>query len=120
MPKLETDSVRGITVEADYSVVFLAAGGRHHPGWPWIWKAYRTLRRKYRKNLKKLVSLVSRNGSSGAVDFSRPPVGYYMLHYGGDVKIAFRDCIFQLPVGAVGHGSCGGSTCSPFTLLTAR
>ncbi|KAG8794528.1 hypothetical protein FRC17_008281, partial [Serendipita sp. 399] len=41
-------------VEADYCVVFLAAGGRYSPGWSWIWKAYRSLSRKYRKNLKKL------------------------------------------------------------------
>lgn len=41
-------------VEADYCVVFLAAGGRFSPGWSWIWKAYRSLSRKYRKNLKKL------------------------------------------------------------------
>ncbi|PVF98450.1 Rho GTPase activation protein, partial [Serendipita vermifera] len=41
-------------VEADYCVVFLAAGGRYSPGWSWIWKAYRSLSRKYRKNLKRL------------------------------------------------------------------
>ena len=43
-------------VEADYTVVFFAAGARHNPGWNWVWKAYRSLNRKYRKNLKKLVS----------------------------------------------------------------
>jgi len=43
-------------VEADYTVIFFAAGARHHPGWNWVWKAYRSLNRKYRKNLKKLVS----------------------------------------------------------------
>ncbi|KAF5311643.1 hypothetical protein D9611_009519 [Ephemerocybe angulata] len=41
-------------VEADYSVVFFAAGSRHTPGWNWVWKAYRSLSRKYRKNLKQL------------------------------------------------------------------
>ncbi|KAH9936432.1 uncharacterized protein B0H18DRAFT_973929 [Fomitopsis serialis] len=41
-------------VESDYTVVFFAAGGRHTPGWNWVWKAYRSLSRKYRKNLKKL------------------------------------------------------------------
>ncbi|KAL4263013.1 Rho GTPase activation protein [Pleurotus pulmonarius] len=41
-------------VESDYTVVFFAAGGRHTPGWNWIWKAYRSLSRKYRKNLKRL------------------------------------------------------------------
>ncbi|KAK7048891.1 Rho GTPase-activating protein 8 [Favolaschia claudopus] len=41
-------------VESDYTVVFFAAGGRHNPGWNWIWKAYRSLNRKYRKNLKRM------------------------------------------------------------------
>ncbi|EGN93953.1 hypothetical protein SERLA73DRAFT_171808 [Serpula lacrymans var. lacrymans S7.3] len=41
-------------VESDYTVVFFAAGGRHAPGWNWVWKAYRSLSRKYRKNLKRL------------------------------------------------------------------
>ncbi|KAH0831853.1 Rho GTPase activation protein, partial [Lanmaoa asiatica] len=44
-------------VESDYTVVFFAAGGRHAPSWNWVWKAYRSLSRKYRKNLKRLVSL---------------------------------------------------------------
>lgn len=42
-------------VESDYTVVFFAAGNKHTPGWNWIWKAYRSLSRKYRKHLKKLV-----------------------------------------------------------------
>ncbi|KAJ7643694.1 hypothetical protein FB45DRAFT_280069 [Roridomyces roridus] len=41
-------------VESDYAVVFFAAGGRHTPGWNWVWKAYRSLGRKYRKNLKRM------------------------------------------------------------------
>jgi len=41
-------------VESDYTVVFFAAGGRHAPNWNWVWKAYRSLNRKYRKNLKQL------------------------------------------------------------------
>ncbi|KAF8312119.1 Rho GTPase activation protein [Clavulina sp. PMI_390] len=41
-------------VESDYSVVFLVAGGKFAPGWSWVWKSYRSLNRKYRKNLKKL------------------------------------------------------------------
>ncbi|KAJ7133435.1 hypothetical protein C8R44DRAFT_611721 [Mycena epipterygia] len=41
-------------VESDYAVVFFAAGGKHTPGWNWVWKAYRSLSRKYRKNLKRL------------------------------------------------------------------
>lgn len=44
-------------VESDYTVIFFAAGGRHRPAWDWVWKAYRSLSRKYRKNLKRLVSL---------------------------------------------------------------
>jgi hypothetical protein len=42
-------------VESDYTVVFFAAGGRYAPSWNWVWKAYRSLSRKYRKNLKRLV-----------------------------------------------------------------
>jgi len=45
------------TVEADYTVVFFAAGSRHAPPTNWIWKAYRSLSRKYRKNLKQLVRI---------------------------------------------------------------
>ncbi|KAF8843406.1 hypothetical protein BDN67DRAFT_964513 [Paxillus ammoniavirescens] len=41
-------------VESDYTVVFFATGGRHAPSWNWVWKAYRSLSRKYRKNLKRL------------------------------------------------------------------
>ncbi|KAJ3742305.1 Rho GTPase activation protein [Lentinula detonsa] len=47
-------SYLNLYVESDYTVVFLAAGGRHSPGWNWVWKAYRSLSRKYRKNLKRL------------------------------------------------------------------
>jgi hypothetical protein len=42
-------------VESDYTVVFFTAGGKHTPGWNWVWKAYRSLSRKYRKHLKRLV-----------------------------------------------------------------
>ncbi|KAF8443160.1 hypothetical protein L210DRAFT_3534994 [Boletus edulis BED1] len=41
-------------VESDYTVVFFAAGSSHTPNWNWVWKAYRSLSRKYRKNLKRL------------------------------------------------------------------
>ncbi|KAI6023330.1 Rho GTPase activation protein [Pisolithus marmoratus] len=41
-------------VESDYTVVFFAAGAKHIPSWNWIWRAYRSLSRKYRKNLKRL------------------------------------------------------------------
>ncbi|KAK7448517.1 hypothetical protein VKT23_013779 [Stygiomarasmius scandens] len=47
-------SYLNLYVESDYTVVFFAAGGRHTPGWNWVWKAYRSLSRKYRKNLKRL------------------------------------------------------------------
>ncbi|KAF9459209.1 RhoGAP-domain-containing protein [Collybia nuda] len=47
-------SYLNLYVESDYTVVFFAAGGKHTPGWNWVWKAYRSLSRKYRKNLKRL------------------------------------------------------------------
>ncbi|RDB14657.1 Rho GTPase-activating protein 8 [Hypsizygus marmoreus] len=47
-------SYLNLYVESDYTVVFFAAGGKHTPGWNWVWKAYRSLSRKYRKNLKQL------------------------------------------------------------------
>jgi Rho GTPase-activating protein 1 len=71
-------------VEADYTVVFLAAGGRYSPGWSWIWKAYRSLSRKYRKNLKKLVSLLSVIHSTGADVFEQ-----YIVHSTGFSKMLF-------------------------------
>ncbi|KAF8973769.1 hypothetical protein BDZ97DRAFT_1900560 [Flammula alnicola] len=43
-----------LTLEADYTVVFFATGSKHAPSWNWVWKAYRSLSRKYRKNLKQL------------------------------------------------------------------
>lgn len=47
-------SYLNLYVESDYTVVFFAAGGGHTPGWNWVWKTYRSLNRKYRKNLKQL------------------------------------------------------------------
>ncbi|KAL4072880.1 hypothetical protein V8B97DRAFT_2023198 [Scleroderma yunnanense] len=47
-------SYLNLYVESDYIVVFFAAGAKHAPSWNWIWKAYRSLSRKYRKNLKRL------------------------------------------------------------------
>ncbi|KDN39681.1 RhoGAP-domain-containing protein, partial [Tilletiaria anomala UBC 951] len=44
-------------VENDYTILYLAGGGKHRPGWNWMWKAYRRLGRKFRKNLKKLYIL---------------------------------------------------------------
>ncbi|EPQ27841.1 uncharacterized protein PFL1_04586 [Pseudozyma flocculosa PF-1] len=40
--------------ENDYTVIYLASGGRHRPGWNWLWKSYKRLGRKFRKNLKRL------------------------------------------------------------------
>ena len=48
-------ALKNLLVESDYTVVFFAAGGKFTPGWNWVWKAYRSLSRKYRKNLKRLV-----------------------------------------------------------------
>ncbi|KAH7099000.1 Rho GTPase activation protein [Auriculariales sp. MPI-PUGE-AT-0066] len=57
-------------VESDYTVVFFAAGNKHTPGWNWIWRAYRSLSRKYRKNLKKLF-IVHTNWFSKSAHFFR-------------------------------------------------
>ncbi|KAJ2709203.1 hypothetical protein H4R19_004370 [Coemansia spiralis] len=38
--------------ENDYTVVLLASGAQHTPGWGWLSRAYRRLDRKYRKNVK--------------------------------------------------------------------
>ena len=58
-------------------MVFLAAGNRHTPGWNWVWKAYRSLSRKYRKNLKRLV----RKPSSALVSCRIPLTGMqYVVH----------------------------------------
>ena len=35
--------------------MFFAVGSSYTPSWNWVWKAYRSLSRKYRKNLKQLV-----------------------------------------------------------------
>jgi len=41
--------------ESDYTVVLFAAGSRYQVPWTWLWKAYRNLGRKFRKNLKRMV-----------------------------------------------------------------
>lgn len=46
--------IMDLFVENDYTVIYFAGGGRHRPGWNWIWRAYKRLDRKFRKNLKKL------------------------------------------------------------------
>ncbi|KAF9164663.1 hypothetical protein DFQ27_009268 [Actinomortierella ambigua] len=41
-------------VENDYTVVMFAGGAVHRPSWTWLFKAYRGLNRRYKKNLKAL------------------------------------------------------------------
>ncbi|KAI8055566.1 Rho GTPase activation protein [Gilbertella persicaria] len=41
-------------VENDYVLVFFSSPARYRPGWLWLLKAYRSLDRKYKKNLKAL------------------------------------------------------------------
>ncbi|KAH8818849.1 Rho GTPase activation protein [Flagelloscypha sp. PMI_526] len=51
-------SYLNLYVESDYTVIFFAAtppGRSFTPGWNWVWKAYRGLDRKWRKNLKRLL-----------------------------------------------------------------
>nr|CDI55157.1 related to Rho-GTPase-activating protein 1 [Melanopsichium pennsylvanicum 4] len=46
--------IMDLFVENDYTVIYFAGGGHHRPGWNWIWRAYRRLDRRFRKNLKKI------------------------------------------------------------------
>ncbi|KAG1150458.1 hypothetical protein G6F38_002031 [Rhizopus arrhizus] len=41
-------------VENDYVLIFFSSPARYRPGWFWLLKAYRSLDRKYKKNLKAL------------------------------------------------------------------
>ncbi|KAF9425011.1 hypothetical protein BGZ94_007926 [Podila epigama] len=41
-------------VENDYTVVMFSGGAVYRPGWRWLFKAYRSLNRRYKKNLKAL------------------------------------------------------------------
>ncbi|KAF9346132.1 hypothetical protein BGX34_004161, partial [Mortierella sp. NVP85] len=41
-------------VENDYTVVMFSGGARYRPGWKWLFRAYRSLGRRYKKNLKAL------------------------------------------------------------------
>ncbi|KAG0350968.1 hypothetical protein BG005_009518 [Podila minutissima] len=41
-------------VENDYTVVMFSGGAIYRPGWRWLFKAYRSLNRRYKKNLKAL------------------------------------------------------------------
>ncbi|CAG8661628.1 9231_t:CDS:2, partial [Scutellospora calospora] len=43
-----------IFVESDYTVVLFAGGAKYNPGWTWMFRAYKSLSRKYKKNLKSL------------------------------------------------------------------
>ncbi|KAI8338842.1 Rho GTPase activation protein [Blakeslea trispora] len=44
-------------VENDYVLVFFSSPARYRPGWLWLLRAYRSLDRKYKKNLKALYVL---------------------------------------------------------------
>ncbi|KAI8976018.1 Rho GTPase activation protein [Pilobolus umbonatus] len=44
----------GDFVENDYVLVFFASPARYRPGWFWLLRAYRSLDRRYKKNLKAL------------------------------------------------------------------
>ncbi|KAH7049721.1 Rho GTPase activation protein [Linnemannia elongata] len=41
-------------VENDYTIVMFSGGALYRPGWGWLFKAYRSLNRRYKKNLKAL------------------------------------------------------------------
>ncbi|KAF0447231.1 Rho GTPase activation protein [Gigaspora margarita] len=43
-----------IFVESDYTVVLFAGGAKYNPGWAWMFRAYKSLSRNYKKNLKSL------------------------------------------------------------------
>ncbi|KAK0550624.1 hypothetical protein OC845_002579 [Tilletia horrida] len=47
-------STMELFVETDYTLIYFASGGKHALRWSWIWKTYRRIGRKFRKNLKKL------------------------------------------------------------------
>ncbi|KAF5346657.1 hypothetical protein D9758_013222 [Tetrapyrgos nigripes] len=47
-----------LAIEANYTIVFFAAGVRYTLGWNWVWKAYRSLNRKYRKSLKEIARAI--------------------------------------------------------------
>ncbi|KAF8937377.1 Rho GTPase activation protein [Dissophora ornata] len=41
-------------VENDYTIVMFSGGAMYRPGWKWLFRAYRSLSRRYKKNLKAL------------------------------------------------------------------
>ncbi|KAG0021009.1 hypothetical protein BGZ80_003214 [Entomortierella chlamydospora] len=41
-------------VENDYTVVMFSGGARYRPGWNWLFRAYGSLNRRFKKNLKAL------------------------------------------------------------------
>ena len=91
---LHTESTELFLVESDYTVVFFAAGGRYTPGWNWVWKAYRSLSRKYRKNLKRLVRIFFTFYHRVAHDIrstSCTPRSFLRVGYESEEKLKFSD-----------------------------
>ncbi|KAH9179346.1 CDC42 rho GTPase-activating protein [Lactarius sanguifluus] len=89
--------------ESDYTVVFFAAGSRYTPGWNWMWKAYRSLSRKYRKNLKRLYIVHSNFFSkmlfSLAGAFIRLPQIFHKITYADTLtELAFQVPLTQIDV----------------------
>ncbi|KAH9042019.1 Rho GTPase activation protein [Lactarius pseudohatsudake] len=84
-------------VESDYTVVFFAAGSRYTPGWNWMWKAYRSLSRKYRKNLKRLYIVHSNFFSKMLFSLAGAFISPKFFH-----KITYADTLtelaFQVPL----------------------
>ncbi|KAG1824185.1 hypothetical protein EV424DRAFT_1320868 [Suillus variegatus] len=78
-------------VESDYTVVFFAAGNRYAPHWNWVWKAYRSLSRKYRKNLKRLLIVHSSLFSKMLFSFAGAVVSPKFFR-----KIAYVDTLSDL------------------------
>ncbi|KAI0260222.1 hypothetical protein BC834DRAFT_901746 [Gloeopeniophorella convolvens] len=89
-------------VESDYTVVFFAAGSKHTPGWNWMWKAYRSLSRKYRKNLKRLYIVHSNFFSkmlfSLAGAFISPKFFRKITYVGTLTELAFQVPLTQIDV----------------------
>ncbi|CAB4431151.1 RhoGAP-domain-containing protein [Rhizophagus irregularis] len=56
-------------VESDYTVVLFAGGAKHNPGWSWMLRAYKSLSRKYKKNLKSLYIVQATTWARISFDF---------------------------------------------------
>ncbi|KAG8907451.1 hypothetical protein FRB99_004246 [Tulasnella sp. 403] len=78
-------------VENDYTVVFLTAGGRHTPGWNWVWKAYRSLSRK--ENLKHEREIIL--PAEQQTNVFGVPLEILMGEYGenGGIPRVVKDCV---------------------------